>query len=591
MAFTQIVCILWSCFASPLLSLFPMYEDQDIARIYHSSQGRFILFFTCASNVLCTMYITMCVAYGKWPGYLPDTDINLGLICSICCMPFSTNQLGLNERIMWVLSVITFLCYLVYIYFRVSYDRAVTTPYEICATVLAFAILLFDEACRESDLKELYDTLSSANHREMLHVEVPTSRGFSASGNIAYTLNTVVESLKTLTELMDDSTEVVRLPNRSKNHTGHGQKDNVGHRWMKSSAHIFEARMLCLSIILASIPGDNISSLMSDILREKSFKSSHFCMRLFSALETSRGHAMPLFSGESSTDVLITAAHGFCEIMLYLLIHDAVGDKLLGQDPIKGICWVRCIIINGAWAITVSTTQVEDESLPFIQETTQVSSEQKALIKDDRILSKQGTKQTKGSPLIFLAQSLTESYLATQLEMSEFVDQANGIVISHKMFRIPGIVSTILKEDTDSLYPVVKTSWLILDFHVSARDVRVCEQLIFSLRSLTIPYETCSSVYDLHNYKQQHAVVVISETALSAKHLDVSLDLMRLSGGSLLVICDRTSPSFFKDRYGLDVALCIGTSVKRIFHSLQAIYDPQKPRLLRDRKLCSALAE
>jgi hypothetical protein len=57
--------------------------------------------------------------------------------------------------------------------------------------------------------------------------------------------------------------------------------------------------------------GGNTSIVINDILKEKEFKLSHLCARLFSMTEASRGHALPLFSGERATDVPITAASFF----------------------------------------------------------------------------------------------------------------------------------------------------------------------------------------------------------------------------------------------------------------------------------------
>jgi hypothetical protein len=80
--------------------------------------------------------------------------------------------------------------------------------------------------------------------------------------------------------------------------------------------------------------------------------------------------------------------------------------------------------------------------------------------------------------------------------------------------------------------------------------------------------------------------VLISEIGLSEKHMHVSLDLARLNGGSLLVISDNHAPSHFKDHFDLDVERCIGTSVKSVFRDIQAIYVSQKPRAVRDQRLC-----
>jgi len=556
-----------------------------------------MLAMLCGSSVLCTIYITMCTWYGKWTAYFPDTDVYVGIVCSICCLPLSTSQVGLSHRTMWVLYCTAVPFYFIYMYYRI---RVIVTPYEICASVLAFAILLFDEACRESDIKLMYDTLSTGNRRNMFqereakHGQDTTGNSFSASSEIAYTLITIVESLKTLSELGDDSTEEVYLPNRSTNHVEHTWKRYVGYRWVKSAAHIYEARMLCLSMIMTSIPGEDMSTDVADLLKEEQFKLSYITTRLYSAMEAARGHALPLFIDERTTDLLITAARGLCEILLFLLLYDSLGETLLEQSPVKCICWLRCSIVDGAWSITMSTTRVyDDQSMPFTQGPTHVYDDQKthANANGDRQPSKQRLKQAKVSPLMLLIRSLAERYLRKQIEVSESVDQNSGIAVSHQSFRIPGKVLTIIAEDTDLLYPTLNAVWLIVDCHVSARDLRVYERLVFALRNLDIPYKTCREVDDLHHLKQQHAVVIISEIGLTAKHLDVSIDLMRLNGGSLLVVSSHNAPSHFKDLYGLDVAHCISVSAKKIFHDLLAIYAPQKPRLLRNRNQAALFSD
>ena len=589
----HVVYMLWSYVVGPILSKTRRLQDDDVSRVTHSSQGRLLVYTTCASAVLCVCFVTLCTFQATWPAYLPDTDVCLGVVCTICILPL-TNQLGVDSRLIWVSYSIVIPSYYIYTYYLIGSSRMIVTPYEICASALAFGILMFDEACRESDLRQIYDTLSAINHRDTLlhvgalnegekekqrvlglHEQEQFTNQFSATSDIAYTLNTIVESLKTLAELVDDSTEVVplqnhNLSNKSIKKAQLCQKKYVGYRWVNSAAQIYESRLLCLSIIMASIhDGSDILNVKRNILSEKEFKMSDLCMRLFSMAEVTRGHALPLFSDESSIDALITAARGFCEILIYLFMYDAVSavSALLNNDKGIAICWLRCSIVNGAWTITVSTTRLCD---------------------DDSAPSK---LEAQESPLR-LASSLTERYLRKQLQVSKYVDQANGIVVSHSSFHIPGKVLTIIAENDELLYPTVSTAWLIVDCHVSTRDVRVYEKLEFALRSLGIPYKKCREVDELHNWKQQHAVVIISEEGLRAKHLNVSLDLMRLSGGSLLVTSAKNSEnkstalSYFKDHYGLDVVKCIDTCPKSIFHDLQAIYSSQKPRVLRDQKLC-----
>jgi len=692
MCMVHVIYITWSYVVGPILSRTRRLQDDDVSRVTHSSQGRLMVYTTCASAALCVCFVTMCTFTASWPAYLPDTDVCLGVVCTICIMPL-TNQLGVDSRLMWVVYSIVIPSYYIYTYYLIGSSRVKVTPYEICASALAFGILLFDEACRESDLRQIYDTLSAIDHRDTLshagalnegekekqrvlglheqeqftnqfsatsdiaytlntiveslktltelvddstevvtpyeicasalafgillfdeacresdlrqiydtlsaidhrdtlshagalnegekekqrvlglHEQEQFTNQVSASSDIAYTLNTIVESLKTLTELVDDSTEVVPLQNQNHNLSNKNaklyQKKYVGYQWVKSAAHIYESRLLCLSIIMASIhDGSDILNVTRDILSEKEFKMSHLCHRLFSMAEATRGHALPLFSDESSTDALITAARGFCEILLYLLIYDAISETLINKDKGIAICWLRCSVVNGAWTITVSTTRLyDDNSMP----------------------SKLEAQENQESPLR-LASSLAIRYLRKQLEVSKYVDQSNGIVVSHSSFHIPGKVLTIVADNDDLLYPSVNAAWLIVNCHVSTLDVRVHETLEFALRSLCIPYETCRGVDELHHWKQQHAVVIISDEGLSAKHLDVSLDLMRLNGGSLLVTLAKNSNkmlSYFKDHYDLDVTKCIDTSPKSIFHDLQAIYSSHKPRVLRDQKLC-----
>jgi hypothetical protein len=88
-----------------------------------------------------------------------------------------TNQLGVDGRLMWVFYGVTIPAFYVYTYYANGISRLITTPYEVCASVLAFAILLFDEACREADLKQVYDTLTEMHHRDTLHAGDLHERG------------------------------------------------------------------------------------------------------------------------------------------------------------------------------------------------------------------------------------------------------------------------------------------------------------------------------------------------------------------------------------------------------------------------------
>ena len=204
--------------------------------------------------------------------------------------------------------------------------------------------------------------------------------------------------------------------------------------------------------------------------------------------------------------------------------------------PMDGICSARCAVLQGAWSITVTITRLPKKSI------------------DERISSS-----------VSLASQLAERYMHTKLEVSEFVDISSGAVVSNYSFRVPGSAQSLVGVDAHSALLTADQSWLVIDCHASARDLRDYQQFLLSLRSLGIPHESLRGFEELVGWKKQHSVVVISETTLSVKQLDVLLDVQRVTAGSLVVISSANQPAHFRDAYGLEVAACMGTSVRSIY--------------------------
>jgi hypothetical protein len=131
-------------------------------------------------------------------------------------------------------------------------------------------------------------------------------------------------------------------------------------------------------------------------------------------------------------------------------------------------------------------------------------------------------------------------------------------------------------------------AWLLIDLHTSAREERDNQRLMFSLKQLVIPFEVCNGTEQLRTWTKKHNVVVVTESGLHIKQMLVLFDLVRVTGGSLIVISEGKTASHFRDLYDIEVAYCMGTSESSVYQAVQYVYIKHTPRALSEEKLCSA---
>ena len=110
---------------------------------------------------------------------------------------------------------------------------------------------------------------------------------------------------------------------------------------------------------------------------------------------------------------------------------------------------------------------------------------------------------------------------------------------------------------------------------------------IVLLKTLGIPFMTCSSMKELRYWKLQHSIVVISDITLNSRHLHLLLDLKKVTARNLVVISDTNSTDFYKTRYDIDVARTVAITAKSILECNAALLKQQPATLVNDKNLCS----
>lgn len=570
-AATQIIMFIWSFVLSPIYGAYLTFREKsnskndpnvDFARALHSSQGYQSLIFTYASITASFAYIVTVRYLYPWAAFYPQSEFDFALSLIFYSTPIS-NHLGLAEWYMWFRSGFILILWGLYHLHRPGVP---VTWYQIAASYVAYFIVFFAEECHEHDMLRMYDKLAELHHNISLNavVNVDTDLENYFSSDVAYAFNTVAESLSQIETLMGENgtVEMVMTPKTGTGKNRHNEQNVLGYRWNKNAAHIYEARMLCLCVNYANISTHFAPNTYLDdgngVFNVKTFEFSRMCMRVFSMLERSRGHGLALYMDDQSTNVVLTAPQGLCEMMLLMLIYEAVAFDDIKRSshapfPFGGICCARCEIVEGTWTISVSMTRDEKKNV------------------DERI----------GSSLR-IASQLAERYMRTHVVAKDFVDISNSVIVSHYSFRAPGTTMPLVDMNANSSILVADQSWLIIDCHASARDLRDYQQFISSLSMLGIPHMSVRGFEELVGWKKRHAVVVISETTLSVKQLDVLIDVQRVTAGSLVVISSKkTSPAHFQSAYGLDVAACMETSVRSIYNGMGDVLSNMKSRMLR----------
>ena len=566
--FIHVVHVIWGWVFGPIFSsLFPYLRDSDAARFIHSSQGYKCLQFLGWSATLSMFYVAYEKTTRTWVSYLPPTDIYIGFCCMFSVV-FAANQIGENIFVMYIRCAVGLPVWFVYYWYC---PRVYSSIFEPLTVVAAVMIMIFTEICKENDLQHIYEQLHTARHRKLIllgedNAEIGTSQTATTSNDVAYTLNTVVESLQALSTQLESLRTHEILPVRISSRDSYN-REVTGYRWNKTTALIYEARLLCESVVLATIsnPQEELQLSIQDLFHEHTFEFSQLCVRIFALMESARGHGMAFFVDNQNLDHVVTAAKGLIEMIIYLLLYGILhnaSDANLAPEPCP-ICWVRCAIVNGAWMIFISDTRrTQNIDVPSMQPSSSLK----------------------------LAAELTRRFMHINIDVSEYVDKASSIVTTHYSFPVPGkVLQDARAVDTcPSVMAGHSLAWLLIDLHTSAREERDNQRLMFSLKQLVIPFEVCNGTEQLRTWTKKHNVVVVTESGLHIKQMLVLFDVVRVTAGSLIVVSEGKTASHFRDLYDIEVAYCMGTSESSVYQAVQYVYEKHTPRALSEEKLCSA---
>ena len=139
----------------------------------------------------------------------------------------------------------------------------------------------------------------------------------------------------------------------------------LGYRWNVAMAKLYESRLSILAMIGVidhtrgkEFKNQNQNAFTESALRStKLFSFSHLCLRMFSLLEACVGRALPLYIEDATVEVNITGPKVLYEIILLLLMKDALEES----SRKRGSSLFNCTFTDDYCILSVTTVHTLSE--------------------------------------------------------------------------------------------------------------------------------------------------------------------------------------------------------------------------------------
>jgi len=382
------------------------------------------------------------------------------------------------------------------------------------------------------------------------------------------------------------------------------------------TAHLMHTRLLTQILIAASLP----QKAMRESERERHGNQgevqrgmylSHLCAKAFNLLEAIADSALPLYAAVDSPDFLMMTSIDVYEMMLYLLLADAV---LGAQSSNVGVCSVKLKYHENTWQVNLQIAlalapqplqgfEVEELLLsggpygyngfldvPDEDEELELPEMSWILQGVGRLLSADlQQRNARQPPLTRLAAkiALTQACVRLNTDPPEAIE---GIIFHRRSFNVPGQKHQDLGIADQRLSVAVdnKQEWVLVEQHPS--DEAAFIDLKRKLELLQVPVRICKGVSSYKQWTQMHNVVVISESALETSCEQIHTNLLRLS--DIRVVLTSAAPDKGQElvdddtlhniqvKYQLENVHTLPrlASLHRVHQAVQRVMNSQRPR-------------
>lgn len=469
-------------------------------------------------------------------GLLSDSELGLLYgIMSVSCMIF-THHCGLAQSICWLnYCYSTILC----IIFYSATDVTWWSSMSMLFTLLAVAVCL---ACEDYELRQSYIQHKSREAAKGERDSNPEDNARGYSKGLSYVMKLVND---THTQLFDALSSSGSLDPK-------GPINTLGTYYQQS-------RLLCHAVLLSSMSKEGLSEYQKEKPDDTFTGPPHgvylskLLLEIFSLCEISAGTALPFYASADSPDLFSMTNKNLYEVLLYLLIGDAVGDGQ-GREPSGGICSVGLSYSSNRWVLRVQIAMLVDRepaanmfNAMSSLEVGQLHSSIDRLIYNDQdeldpenewseglgmfLSGESGRKTSYHSPLTRLAHTIVGTHLDDVVTV-ESPEVSQGIVFHRRSFPLP--TNAPLRICGHSMLIGTSQTWVIIEQHFL--DESVVQDLKTKLDMLKVPVKVCKGIMEYKILGEKNNVVVITETAIKSFDERLRQELITLSD-SRVVLC------------------------------------------------------
>jgi len=395
----------------------------------------------------------------------------------------------------------------------------------------------------------------------------------------------VLEVTKALQTLHETLHELQSLMNKANIASAYVQEESRWY-WTPCFASLQESKYYCMALYTAM----RTESLEKDTIltQVNQFAFSRICEKLFVIYESIAESSLTLFLDDTASEVFITAPQGLFELVLFLLIQDAV------CDPNPGICFIETECIEDTWYMSVTISTLEDPLTNDVNSNTTPSnsfslssSSATQEISDNPFLGDllpiiEKESKNNASFSLCLADLISQKYFNSKVNSPEpDLSPHPNLRILKRTFRLPEDGTSVVQGMSSAQYNRVtlRNHWLFIEHVVGDEDN--ISYLKEKLTMLRVPLAFCP-MYQLSKLTEKYRIAVISDSVLMKFHLQLMKDVTAVAL-KLVVICDsNTTPNHFYNTYGIFVTACISSRapIHEIFQCIQTVTRRLAPRLI-----------
>ena len=306
-------------------------------RVIQETQGRKFCIWSAVSLCLAAFYLLIPLMY-RAPNL--NSSQRMAVFASISTIVISSiHHFGLPQRFCWgSFSIMSILWIL---YMRLE---KISTPVVLTIAFSQF-VLTMTTFVQDFEFRRIYSQLNDTSSSK-----AAGSTFFTIVDDVSFALcriDLLIDQLHTLME-----------------HHGFSpseENEDGSQRFHSLFSSLQESRQLCQAVYAALMTEDSKSRDMI-IKRNAQYTFHNVCSRIFATFEANSDSALPLFIDENAKEIFITDPNGVFELVLFLLIYEAVkgsSNDSKSRTPTNnqnnydnlGVCYVSCTCDEGVWQV------------------------------------------------------------------------------------------------------------------------------------------------------------------------------------------------------------------------------------------------